>query len=43
LREKNVFYWFWIGDHDEYERLIGGSVFRWALDVTLPPQNVSHS
>jgi len=23
LREKNVFYWFWIGGHDEYERLIG--------------------
>lgn len=23
LREKNIFYWFWIGDHDEYERLIG--------------------
>jgi len=22
-REKSVFYWFWIGNHDEYERLIG--------------------
>ncbi len=21
LREKNVSYWFWIGDHDEYGRL----------------------
>jgi hypothetical protein len=24
LRENSVFYWFWIGDHDEYERLIAG-------------------
>ena len=23
LREQNKFYWFWIGTHDEYERLIG--------------------
>ena len=23
LREKGVFYWFWVGDHREYERLIG--------------------
>ena len=22
VREENVFYWFWIGPHDEYERLI---------------------
>ncbi len=22
-REKDIFYWFWIGHHDEYERLIG--------------------
>ena len=23
LLEEDVFYWFWIGTHDEYERLIG--------------------
>jgi len=23
LRQENAFYWFWIGSHDEYERLIG--------------------
>ena len=23
LRQENSFYWFWIGSHDEYERLIG--------------------
>jgi hypothetical protein len=23
-RRGNVFYWFWIGQHDEYERLIHG-------------------
>ena len=22
---EDTFYWFWIGDHDEYERLIGSS------------------
>ncbi|HJZ95608.1 MAG TPA: hypothetical protein VKE70_03830 [Candidatus Solibacter sp.] len=22
IREGNVFYWFWIGSHDDYERLI---------------------
>ena len=22
LLENDTFYWFWIGDHDEYERLI---------------------
>ena len=25
LLRDNTFYWFWIGAHDEYERLIGGS------------------
>ncbi|MBI2884222.1 MAG: hypothetical protein HYY11_10035 [Candidatus Methylomirabilis oxyfera] len=25
LLHNNTFYWFWIGAHDEYERLIGGS------------------
>ena len=24
IREGNVFYWFWIGGHDEYDRLIAG-------------------
>jgi hypothetical protein len=24
VREGSVFYWFWIGPHDEYERLIDG-------------------
>lgn len=24
LREENVFTWFWIGTHDEYERLLKG-------------------
>lgn len=24
LREGNVFTWFWIGPHDEYERLLKG-------------------
>ncbi len=23
IREENVFTWFWIGPHDEYERLLG--------------------
>jgi hypothetical protein len=23
LRQGNIFYWFWIGAHDDYERLIG--------------------
>ena len=23
IRQENTFYWFWIGRHDEYERLIG--------------------
>jgi len=23
LLEGDTFFWFWIGDHDEYERLIG--------------------
>jgi hypothetical protein len=23
LREGRVFYWFWIGTHDEYERITG--------------------
>jgi len=23
VRERNAFYWFWIGNHDDYERLIG--------------------
>jgi hypothetical protein len=23
LREANIFYWFWIGSHEQYERLIG--------------------
>jgi hypothetical protein len=22
IREENTFYWFWIGNHDDYERLI---------------------
>jgi hypothetical protein len=22
LREDDVFYWFWVGPHDQYERLI---------------------
>lgn len=22
LREGNTFYWFWIGNHDDYERLL---------------------
>jgi hypothetical protein len=22
LREEDVFFWFWIGSHDEYERLL---------------------
>ena len=26
LLEDDVFYWFWIGTHDEYERLIGLSL-----------------
>ena len=26
LLEEGVFYWFWIGTHDEYERLIGLSL-----------------
>ena len=21
-RQEHIFYWFWIGDHDEYERLL---------------------
>jgi hypothetical protein len=24
LREGNVFTWFWIGTHDDYERLLNG-------------------
>jgi hypothetical protein len=24
VREGNVFTWFWIGSHDEYERLLNG-------------------
>jgi hypothetical protein len=24
LRETNIFHWFWIGAHDQYERLIQG-------------------
>jgi hypothetical protein len=23
LLDDDVFYWFWIGTHDEYERLLG--------------------
>ena len=23
LHQEDTFYWFWIGDHDEYERLLG--------------------
>jgi hypothetical protein len=23
LLEKDTFFWFWIGNHDEYERLLG--------------------
>ena len=25
LKEEDVLYWFWVGDHDKYERLIGQS------------------
>jgi hypothetical protein len=25
FREDDIFYWFWIGPHDEYERLIRSS------------------
>ena len=24
VREGNIFTWFWIGPHDEYERIING-------------------
>ena len=24
IREGNVFTWFWVGQHDEYERLLNG-------------------
>jgi len=25
VQQNQVLYWFWIGDHDEYERLLRGS------------------
>ncbi|HEX7361221.1 MAG TPA: hypothetical protein VF283_12090 [Bryobacteraceae bacterium] len=24
IRKKNIFVWFWIGNHDDYERLLRG-------------------
>lgn len=28
IRQGNTFVWFWIGDHDSYERLLKGSIKR---------------